>query len=170
MLSFKVVHQGIYVEVVDFAFLGQGGSQQSRVAFITLVYLDSDNCSSLMKPFSMRFLFSTMPLEVWFQLIRVPEQRRSLLLFLGSQEGWREGDISSPFPSHHLHWGSWRDFLHRISIISACPVYRFRLRFRITFGNIQIQGRQGSSFPFHEITVTCQPQEFLPPTCFLSPN
>ena len=54
----------IYVEVVDFAFLGQRGSQQGRVAFITLVYLDSDNCSSLMKPFSVRFLFSTMPLQV----------------------------------------------------------------------------------------------------------
>lgn len=52
------------MEVVDFAFLGQRGSQQGRVAFTTLVYLDSDNCSSLMKPFSMRFLFSTMPLQV----------------------------------------------------------------------------------------------------------
>ena len=52
------------MEVFDFAFLGQGGSQQGRVTFITLMHLDSDNCSCLMKPFRMRFLFSTMPLEI----------------------------------------------------------------------------------------------------------
>lgn len=52
------------MEVLDFAFLGQGGRQQGRVALIPLVHLDSDNCSRLMKPFRVLFLFSTMPLEI----------------------------------------------------------------------------------------------------------
>ena len=44
-------------------FLGRGGGAK-RVASITSVYLDSDDCSSLMKPLSMQFLFSTMPLGI----------------------------------------------------------------------------------------------------------
>lgn len=124
-----------------------------------------------MKPLNMRLLPSTMPLGVWFQLIRVSELGWEPAAFiLSCPEGWIEADIPSHFPTRQVDWVSWRGFFFRR--LDSAPGLRIVSAWASEshWETFKAEGRNFYSFSWNDCHISCQLQECLPPTHFGSPN